>query len=100
MNIAEQNKKFENATAEEILRWAVSAYRGKIALSSSFGAQSAVLLHMLAQIDKSVPVLFLDTGFLFKETHQFKEEIAKRLGLHVKEFKATPEQIEQTKKKL
>lgn len=100
MNIAELNKKFETADPHAILRWAVATYGPKTALSSSFGAQSAVLLHMLSEIDPAVPVLFLDTGFLFKETIQFKDELKKRLKLNIKEFRATPAQIEETKKKL
>jgi len=100
MNIAELNKKFENASAQDIMRWAVETYGPKAALSSSFGAQSAVLLHMLAEIDRSIPVLFLDTGFLFKETIQFKDELKKRLNLNIKEFRPTPQQIAAVQKKL
>ena len=53
----------------------------KIALVSSFGAESAILLHMVAAIDQTVPVLFLDTGFLFNETHAYREKLTADLGL-------------------
>jgi phosphoadenosine phosphosulfate reductase len=56
-------------------------FAGKIAISSSFGAEAAVLLKLVSDIDKSTPVLFLDTGFLFDETLHYKETIAAELGL-------------------
>lgn len=54
---------------------------GKTALVSSFGAESVVLLDMVATIDPSTPMIFLDTGKLFPETHVFREEVTELLGL-------------------
>lgn len=54
---------------------------GKIALVSSFGTESVVLLDMVATIDPETPVIFLDTGKLFPETHAYREEITALLGL-------------------
>ena len=56
-------------------------FRGSIALVSSFGASSAVLLHMVAGIDRRLPVLFLDTGKLFGETLRYREQLVRRLDL-------------------
>src|SRR3712207_3958855 len=56
-------------------------FRGRIALVSSFGAESAVLLHMAAQVDKSLPVVFIDTGKLFWETSYYRSQLIDRLGL-------------------
>ena len=55
--------------------------KGKTALVSSFGAESVVLLDMIATIDSAIPVIFLDTGKLFPETHAFREEVTELLGL-------------------
>ncbi len=55
--------------------------RGKTALVSSFGAESVVLLDMVATIDPATPVIFLDTGKLFPETHAYREEVTELLGL-------------------
>ncbi|MEM8950460.1 MAG: phosphoadenylyl-sulfate reductase [Pseudomonadota bacterium] len=55
--------------------------KGKTALVSSFGAESVVLLDMVATIDPTTPVIFLDTGKLFPETHAYREEITDLLGL-------------------
>ncbi len=54
---------------------------GRIAVVSSFGAESAVLLHLIASADPSVPVLFLETGKHFPETLAYRDELAARLGL-------------------
>ncbi|WP_149539460.1 phosphoadenylyl-sulfate reductase [Siccirubricoccus phaeus] len=56
-------------------------FRGRIALVSSFGAESAVLLHMAAAADPALPVLFLDTGKLFPETLAYRDTLIRRLGL-------------------
>lgn len=54
---------------------------GGIAAVSSFGADSAVLLHMIAQVDRSLPILFLDTGKHFEETFQYRDALAADFGL-------------------
>jgi phosphoadenosine phosphosulfate reductase len=59
----------------------VDLFPGKIALVSSFGADSAVLLHMVAQIDKATPVLFIDTRVLFEETLAYRDKLVMQLGL-------------------
>jgi phosphoadenosine phosphosulfate reductase len=56
-------------------------FKGRIALVSSFGADSAVLLHMAAGIDKNLPVIFIDTRVLFPETLAYRDEIVSHLGL-------------------
>src|ERR687891_2056643 len=54
---------------------------GRTALVSSFGAESAVLLDMVASVDPATPVIFLDTGKLFGETQAYREELTALLGL-------------------
>jgi phosphoadenosine phosphosulfate reductase len=78
---AELNARLRNATPQEVLRAALEAYPGRIALVSSFGSESAVLLHMLAEIDRDAPVLFLDTGQLFGQTLDYRKSLTERLGL-------------------
>jgi phosphoadenosine phosphosulfate reductase len=72
----------ESASAEIVLAWAVDEeFRGKIALVSSFGTESAILLHMVSEIDRSLPVIFLDTGKLFPETLAYRDKLIAYLGL-------------------
>ncbi len=56
-------------------------FRGRIAVVSSFGAESAVLPHLAAEIDRDIPVIFLDTGKLFPETIEYRDLLMRRLGL-------------------
>ncbi len=68
--------------AQTVLRHVLSDVQiGKMALVSSFGAESVVLLHMVAQINKATPVIFLDTEMLFPETLTYQREVAALLGL-------------------
>jgi len=68
--------------AQTVLRHALTDVQiGKIAMVSSFGAESVVLLHMIAEIDKATPVIFLDTEMLFPETLTYQREVAASLGL-------------------
>lgn len=69
-------------TAETLLqRVLLKEFPGRIALVSSFGAESAVLLHMVSQIDRTTPVIILDTGKLFPETLAYRDRLVAQLGL-------------------
>jgi len=75
----------------ELLRALFAEMPGQIALVSSFGAESAVLLAMAAEVDPAVPVIFLDTGKLFGETITYRDKLSKFLGLtNVQTFKPDP----------
>lgn len=67
--------------AEIIARTLESHGEGEIAAVSSFGADSAVLLHLIAEIDRTLPIIFLDTGKHFEETQRYRDDLAGDLGL-------------------
>jgi phosphoadenosine phosphosulfate reductase len=76
------SEKFYALDAERLLRLAIEdLFPGRIALVASFGADSAVMLHMISQIDTATPVLFLDTLHLFPETLAYRDTLVERLGL-------------------
>lgn len=81
------NRTFETQTSEDIIRWAVGEFSPHIALATSFGAESAVLLHMVTRIDPDIPVLFTNTGFHFKETLEHRDKLVARLKLKLRELK-------------
>jgi phosphoadenosine phosphosulfate reductase len=56
-------------------------FPGRVVVLSSFGAESALLLHMVAQVDRATPVIFIDTGKLFGETLRYRDALVARLGL-------------------
>ena len=74
--------RYERRRAEDVLAEAIhDIFPGRIALVSSFGAESAVLLHMVSQIAPDLPVIFVDTGKLFGETLRYRERLQRILGL-------------------
>ncbi|QUS56615.1 phosphoadenylyl-sulfate reductase [Pseudovibrio brasiliensis] len=76
------NRMYSERDAQDILEHALrEQFAGEIALVSSFGADSSVLLHMISQIDVRIPVLFVDTGKLFGETKRYRDELVEQLGL-------------------
>ena len=65
-----------------LLRTALAEQRfGRIATVSSFGAESAVLLHLVSRVDRAAPVIFIDTRMLFEETLAYKRDLVRHLGL-------------------
>ncbi len=76
------NRMFRGSSTQEMLEGVIKgSLAGDVAVVSSFGAESVVLLHLLAQVDPSIPVLFLDTGKHFPETLTYRDEVVERLGL-------------------
>lgn len=79
---AQLNAELAGLDTPELLRVVIEdLFPGRIALVSSFGADSAVLLHMTAQIDKTTPVAFIDTRVLFEETLAYRDKLISHLGL-------------------
>ena len=95
LDLEKLNAEFEKKKPEEIIAWAVKEFEPKFAMTSSFGPESGVLLHMLSQINPEVPVLFLETGYHFPETLQYKQDLTKLFGLkNVRDLKADPSKKE------
>jgi phosphoadenosine phosphosulfate reductase len=78
------NRMFRGASTQEMLEAVIrDNLAGDLAVVSSFGAESAVLLHLVASVDPAVPVLFLDTGKHFPETLAYRDLLVERLGLNL-----------------
>jgi phosphoadenosine phosphosulfate reductase len=78
----ELDRLLDKATPAEIVSAAIEAVgRDRLAVVSSFGTESAVLLKIVADVDPAVPVVFLDTGWLFQETLAYRDTLVQRLGL-------------------
>jgi phosphoadenosine phosphosulfate reductase, thioredoxin dependent len=74
-------------TAVQRVQWALQHVPGPLVMSSSFGAQSAVMLHLLTRQRPDIPVLLIDTGYLFAETYRFVDELTTRLRLNLKVYR-------------
>ncbi|MDO6617926.1 phosphoadenylyl-sulfate reductase [Shewanella sp. 10N.286.51.B2] len=82
------NRFLADLTAQERVTWGLAFLPGEHALSSSFGIQAAVMLHMVSQAQTDIPVILTDTGYLFAETYQFIDELTQRLDLNLQVFRA------------
>ena len=71
----------QSFNAQELIAAAIEEFRGRIALVSSFGAESAALLHLVASVDPKTPILFIDTQKHFVQTNAYREEMTRRLRL-------------------
>lgn len=78
----------EKLTAPERIAWAQETYGDQLVMSTSFGIQSAVMLHMATRIVPGIPVIFADTGYLFPETYRFADELSRRLELNLQVYRA------------
>ena len=88
-NIEAINQWLEAQTAIRRVEWASKHLDGAFVLSSSFGVQSAVMLHMITQFKPNIPVILTDTGYLYPETYQFIDELTHRLNLNLHVHRAT-----------
>ncbi|MCM2337960.1 MAG: phosphoadenylyl-sulfate reductase [Lysobacter sp.] len=82
----ELNRWLGTLSAEQRVAWALEAQAGEHALSSSFGAQAAVSLHLVTRQKADIPVIVVDTGYLFPETHAFIDELTQRLDLNLQVY--------------
>ena len=82
----EMNFRLADMEAGDRVRWSLENLPGGHALSSSFGAQAAVSLHLVSSAAPSIPVILVDTGYLFPETYRFVDELVLRLGLNLKVY--------------
>jgi phosphoadenosine phosphosulfate reductase len=74
------------ASAEERVRWAAETYGSGLILTTSFGVQAAVMLHLVTQVVPEIPVVFIDTGYLFPDTYRFARDLTERLKLNLKKY--------------
>jgi phosphoadenosine phosphosulfate reductase len=84
--LEEANAALGRMDAGQRVDWTLANLPGVHALSSSFGAQAAVSLHLVTRAAPEIPVVLIDTGYLFPETYRFVDELVLRLGLNLKVY--------------
>ena len=87
-SLAEINRAFGALSAAQRVEFALKLLPGRHVLSSSFGAQAAVMLHLLTRSQPDIPVVLIDTGYLFPETYDFVDQLTSRLRLNLKVVRA------------
>ncbi len=88
LQLAQINAQLEELTAQQRVGWALENLEGEFAVSSSFGIQAAVMLHLVTEAKPDVAVILTDTGYLFPETYQFIDQLTEQLKLNLKVFRA------------
>ncbi|MDE1337487.1 phosphoadenylyl-sulfate reductase [Vibrio aestuarianus] len=88
LHLAELNGYLETLTAQQRVAWALDNLEGTHAVSSSFGIQAAVMLHLVSQVKSDVAVVLTDTGYLFPETYQFIDQLTERLNLNLNIYRS------------
>ena len=82
------NSAFEKLSVQERVHWSLENLPGRHIVSSSFGAHAAVSLHLLTQVRPDIPVILIDTGYLFPETYRFIDRLTEKLNLNLQVFQA------------
>jgi phosphoadenosine phosphosulfate reductase len=82
------NRTLEKLPARERIERSLELLPGTHVLTSSFGAQAAVMLHLVTEVSPRIPVILIDTGYLFPETYRFVDELTERLKLNLKVFRS------------
>jgi phosphoadenosine phosphosulfate reductase len=86
--LAFANRSLEALPALQRVEQTLELLPGAHVMSSSFGAQSAVMLHMVNQVSPGIPVILVDTGYLCPETYHFIDELTQKLGLNLKTYRS------------
>ena len=81
------NRWLAGLSAQDRVVWALESLAGPHALSTSFGVQSAVSLHLLTQAKPDIPVLLVDTGYLFPDTYRYADELTQRFGINLQVYR-------------
>jgi phosphoadenosine phosphosulfate reductase len=89
LNLSQVNQQLENAEASSIVEWSAETFGDGLVMSTSFGIQAAVMLHLVTRIIPKIPVIWVDTGYLPDETYKFAENLANRLELNLQVYQST-----------
>ncbi len=96
LSLEEVNQTLDNANAQQLVEWAADTFGEGLVMSTSFGIQAAVMLHLVTQVVPHIPVIWIDTGYLPAETYRFAQELSDRLKLNLKVYQSplTPARME------
>ncbi len=84
-----ENAELENLDASSRVAWALDRFGEGLVMSTSFGLQSAVMLHLVSKVSADIPIIFVDTGYLFPETYLYSETLREQLGVEPRVFSAS-----------
>ncbi|MEB3313078.1 MAG: phosphoadenylyl-sulfate reductase [Cyanobacteriota bacterium] len=88
LDLATVNRQWEEGDALSFVTWGWETFGAGLVLSTSFGIQSAVMLHLVTQVVPQIPVIWVDTGYLPAETYRFAEDLSQRLQLNLQVYQS------------
>lgn len=83
------NQQLSDAEATQIVQWGAETFGDGLVMSTSFGIQAAVMLHLVTHVVPDIPVIWVDTGYLPSKTYRFAEELTERLKLNLKVYQSS-----------
>ena len=88
IDVEAANELLQGKDAAGIIEWAHSVFGDNLVMTTSFGVQSSLMLHLVTQVIPNIPIVFIDTGFHFQETYRFADEMTSRLKLNLKVYQS------------
>lgn len=88
LNLEAVNQQLAQADAQTLVEWGYQTFGEGLVMSTSFGIQAAVMLHLVSTVVPNIPVIWVDTGYLPAETYRFAEELTERLRLNLKVYQS------------
>ena len=89
LDLLEVNRELKDVEAQKLVQWSADTFSNDLVMSTSFGIQAAVMLHLVTSIVPDIPVIWIDTGYLPAETYKFAEELTQRLKLNLKVYQSS-----------
>ena len=88
LDLIEVNQELRDVKAQNLVQWSAETFGDGLVMSTSFGIQAAVMLHLVTSVIPNIPVIWVDTGYLPAATYQFAEELSQRLQLNLKVYQS------------
>ena len=89
LNLETINQQMTKADAKAVIHWSIATFGDGLVMSTSFGIQSAVMLHLVTSIVPNIPVIWIDTGYLPTETYRFADDLTRRLKLNLNVYQSS-----------
>ena len=102
LDLVALNQDLKDIEAQQLVHWSADTFGRGLVMSTSFGIQAAVMLHLVTSVVPDIPVIWVDTGYLPAETYKFAEELTQRLQLNLKVYQSpiSPARMEALEGKL
>ncbi len=89
IDIQAVNHKLKDAPPTQVVEWAAQTFGDSLVMSTSFGIQAAVMLHLVSSVIPDIPIIWVDTGYLPPETYRFAQQLTQRLNLNLKVYQSS-----------